>query len=917
MAWQLIYTSAPRLLDAGRTGFGTVARHRAISGILSSAIERFSQFSRQPGHDPKRVIYSHRIVTAGAGTYHVLSCIRDCGSDYTGRTSHIAHHLIAELKEIRTLVAQGITPADVLLGMDWRSSWNSSPRYLDPGDEISLIEMSRRPGTEWLQETGDQANARLPYSANARRGCYVILPARANALKLFHESQCEDRQGAWEVTFTTCLEPGDEIGDFRWLGVAATSPQRPQEESSTRPIFDLTQPGKLPPPPAAARARPMITETALADSPENDDAFADDLPVQGPAATSPMSTAGAWAPEPLARPKPKGRLLLAGVMVTSAILLAVAGAFFWQMQETKKAATSQQRMEQRVDDLWEKYSLKHEEVARWLKSQEDPQLIDEHETALKEIRKSMLAPGSAKEIPMPARMDPADQFKELLEDHDDWAESYQAAQLSADWTVKPPVEMMAQAKPKVDAEKRAWKKLTEHFDRPVEQAVSAEEALAARVLTVLRGGPKPKGKASEWKALLTSLDASTQAPAWLSHWESAEKASAAEKSLLPEVPEKVLADAPSWFTKQIISQRPSPAVAATPSPSVPEPDTRPDLPPGAMPSSPAQLTMPDPVAALPMPASGPQSALNVPATQASGDEDVRGTYPIFLLVLDPRASPAPDLGLIPRLPVDDGMKVFLSSQAGGRNLEEWPLNATQSQSGGSLVYSKSKMAGRDRQIAFSDNRITHLPELQQDVRLVARTANGQKVLFEVRVVVSDPEVLLNFGSAPAFQASASGNQVLISGLDAFLRRIQIAGIPRPQFALSRDSSMPGLAVYELQEDSSGEYRVRLRQETVAPGASRIKDLNSRIAILEQGIQMEGRLRDLLASNLTGREGRVNIHNEAIAAKKAELEKLNLQLEELTKAPPPKLELPPGTYMLKEISSGQKNLCRVEIQPPSQ
>jgi len=30
MAWQLIYTSAPRLLEAGRSGFGTVARHRAI-----------------------------------------------------------------------------------------------------------------------------------------------------------------------------------------------------------------------------------------------------------------------------------------------------------------------------------------------------------------------------------------------------------------------------------------------------------------------------------------------------------------------------------------------------------------------------------------------------------------------------------------------------------------------------------------------------------------------------------------------------------------------------------------------------------------------------------------------------------------------------------------------------------------------
>jgi hypothetical protein len=48
MAWQLIYTSAPRLLEAGRSGFGTVARHRQIGPLLVSACERASQFARLP-----------------------------------------------------------------------------------------------------------------------------------------------------------------------------------------------------------------------------------------------------------------------------------------------------------------------------------------------------------------------------------------------------------------------------------------------------------------------------------------------------------------------------------------------------------------------------------------------------------------------------------------------------------------------------------------------------------------------------------------------------------------------------------------------------------------------------------------------------------------------------------------------------
>jgi hypothetical protein len=918
MAWQLIYTSAPRLLDAGRTGFGTVARHRAISGILSSAVERFSQFARQPGHDPKRVIYSHRIVTAGAGTYHVLSCIRDCGSDYTGRTSHIAHHLIAELKEIRGLVAHGITPADILLGMDWRSSWSSSPRFLDPGDEISLMEMSSRPGAEWQQETGMQANARLPYHANARRGCYFILPARGNALKLFHESLCEDRQGSWEVTFTTCLEPGDDIGDFRWLGVAATSPQRPQEESATRPIFDLTQPGKLPAPPESARARPMITETALAASPENDDTFAAESSVPKTAEAATMSAAGAWTPEPFAKPKPKGRLIFAGGVLILAVLLTAGGVFYWQMQQNQRVAGTQQRMEQQVDELWDKFSLPHKEAARWLKNQQDPALIAEHEAALKSIRKDMLEPGSEKVIPTPTRMDPTDQFKELLQDHADWAESYQEAQLGADWAAQPPVAMLAHAKPKVDAEKRAWQKLGNHFERPVEQTMPITKALTERVLTVLRGGPKPKGKPAEWKALLSFLDASSQEPAWLSHWESVDKAGAAEKPVLPEVPEKVLADAPTWFTRQVLSKRPTPAVVTTPAPASEIPPPTPAPPPESAPMAmlPPPVTSTPPPTVPDVPVTASPGVMSEPAPQPAGADDALATHPIYLLVVDPGASLVPDLALLPALPVDDAMKVFLSSQAGGRHLEEWPLNATQSQGGVSLVFSKSKMAGKDRQIAFSQNRLTQLPELQQDVRLMARTGDGQKLLFEVRVMVSAPEVLLTFSSAPVFSASASGNQVLLSGMDAFLRRLHLAGTERPQFALRRDSHMTGLPVYELMEDSSGEYRVRLRQESSIPGAALIKDINARIAILEQGIQMEGRLRDTLASNLAGRAGRVNIHNEAIAVKKAELEKLNQQLEELRKAPPSKLDLPSGTYMLMETSTGQKNLCRVEIQPPA-
>ena len=69
MPWQLIYTSAPRLLTAGQTGFGTVARHREVPPLVVSAVERATQFARLPGMDVGRVVFSHRVIDA-AGARH-------------------------------------------------------------------------------------------------------------------------------------------------------------------------------------------------------------------------------------------------------------------------------------------------------------------------------------------------------------------------------------------------------------------------------------------------------------------------------------------------------------------------------------------------------------------------------------------------------------------------------------------------------------------------------------------------------------------------------------------------------------------------------------------------------------------------------------------------------------------------------
>jgi hypothetical protein len=254
MAWQLIYTSAPRLLEAGRSGFGTVARHRAIHPLLITILERDSQFDRAPG----RVVLAHRILTVAGSRFHVLTCIRDAGADYTGRTNHIAHHLIIEPREIAALASAAPTPADVLAQMEWRAAWPEPPRWLDGADEITLARFHHSPGavSAWQAVTGEARRSALLQPA--RNAC-LILPPGADALALFAESLALSPAQAWQAAFTTILQPADDPGDFHWLAVEAFSPLRTNAENG-RAILDLTAPHSLPipAPPASAPIGPEL-----------------------------------------------------------------------------------------------------------------------------------------------------------------------------------------------------------------------------------------------------------------------------------------------------------------------------------------------------------------------------------------------------------------------------------------------------------------------------------------------------------------------------------------------------------------------------------------------------------------------------------------------------------------------------------
>lgn len=213
---------------------------RGIPPQVVSSAERSSQFSRQRGMHIDRVIYTYRTVRCADGLWHVLTSIQDAGADYSGRTNHLAQHLILNSAEASDHARHGNTPAAVMLGTV--CSWGDHDGFCGWLEETPHAVSSELDSSWlfWSAYTGS-GYCRLNLCSDAAlRGAVLIYgrglqpqpPDAKQVLCLFAESQvgCPDK--GWGTTFTTSLEPNDELSDFRWIGVAEDSPMLAKLEAA-------------------------------------------------------------------------------------------------------------------------------------------------------------------------------------------------------------------------------------------------------------------------------------------------------------------------------------------------------------------------------------------------------------------------------------------------------------------------------------------------------------------------------------------------------------------------------------------------------------------------------------------------------------------------------------------------------------
>src|SRR5580658_6422672 len=159
MPQQLIYTSAPQGLAAGRSGHCTVARSASMREPLVLRLEQLSYYQHLSLSGGKeRPILAYRSVDIRGSRFHVLSRIQDAGLDFTNRTNFLAHPLVFTPEEIR----QFSSPPVILRSWSgWVKTWNQEPQMLENEDWSGLANISgvvSVPAITWQQVTGDAVN---------------------------------------------------------------------------------------------------------------------------------------------------------------------------------------------------------------------------------------------------------------------------------------------------------------------------------------------------------------------------------------------------------------------------------------------------------------------------------------------------------------------------------------------------------------------------------------------------------------------------------------------------------------------------------------------------------------------------------------------------------------------------------------
>lgn len=245
---ELIYTSARRGLKVGSRGFCTVAHTEGMPAAQIQLAESLSGYRNlyQPHdrhYDDNPVAFSHYLADVGGRRLSVLSRVSACGTDYSGRTNKIAHHLLLEDAD-RTAAG----PAVVLSQTErFVAEWKDEPRLLPASPRLAVADAASFRANAWEAICGDAGWAGVLAQRHREapgKDTYLVFEPGMDLLPLMREALAllppDER---WTVTFSTYFTGAPRHSTCHWRGcVKSADALRAVRGKRDVLIIDLTAP---------------------------------------------------------------------------------------------------------------------------------------------------------------------------------------------------------------------------------------------------------------------------------------------------------------------------------------------------------------------------------------------------------------------------------------------------------------------------------------------------------------------------------------------------------------------------------------------------------------------------------------------------------------------------------------------------
>lgn len=260
MTEELLYTSAPRGLKPGSSGFCTVVSTHGMSAPLAQTLESLSGYRHlYPPGDPQAglnpIVFSHLRVSTGGKTCSILSRVADYGLDYSRRTNKLAHHVVIESRE-----RPAAGPAWLLSQPGFMDvEWDGELRILTHGRPVPRGDALPTSCQTWQQITGDAGWAGVlaqSWLENPDRLAFLRVEPGMPVLALIQEALALiPPERRWEVTFNTCMTTLPQNATCQWRCVLNGSKEANEARRFARELqLNLCQPLGLAPSNSATEA---------------------------------------------------------------------------------------------------------------------------------------------------------------------------------------------------------------------------------------------------------------------------------------------------------------------------------------------------------------------------------------------------------------------------------------------------------------------------------------------------------------------------------------------------------------------------------------------------------------------------------------------------------------------------------------